>query len=135
MDEMRAFQFALAGTRSELGRLRHQVALAKLRLLHRRYLRKYNPDQPRVPAGSSEGGQWTNGDGGSDLNAAQSTGESFSAARRRGRSEAYCWAQLTIDNLLCNSVTPASRRAICRGQAMERYAACLRGRPLPPLNY
>ena len=26
-------------------------------------LRKYRPDQPRVPAGQSDGGQWTNGDG------------------------------------------------------------------------
>lgn len=26
---------------------------------------KYSPDQPRVPAGSSEGGQWTDGGGGS----------------------------------------------------------------------
>ena len=25
---------------------------------------KYSPDQPRVPAGSSEGGQWTDGGGG-----------------------------------------------------------------------
>lgn len=27
--------------------------------------RKYRPDQPRVPAGSAEGGQWTDGSGGS----------------------------------------------------------------------
>ncbi|MER2519741.1 MAG: phage portal protein [Bdellovibrionales bacterium] len=27
--------------------------------------RKYNPDQPRVPAGDSDGGQWTSGGGGS----------------------------------------------------------------------
>jgi hypothetical protein len=26
--------------------------------------RKYNPDQPRVPAGNSDGGQWTDGSGG-----------------------------------------------------------------------
>jgi hypothetical protein len=26
---------------------------------------KYSPDQPRVPAGSAEGGQWTSGEGGS----------------------------------------------------------------------
>lgn len=25
---------------------------------------KYSPDQPRVPAGNRDGGQWTNGDGG-----------------------------------------------------------------------
>jgi hypothetical protein len=32
--------------------------------LYERFERKYSPDQPRVPAGSSEGGQWTNGTGG-----------------------------------------------------------------------
>lgn len=31
-------------------------------------LSKYSPDQPRVPAGSSTGGQWTSGGGGSALN-------------------------------------------------------------------
>src|SRR5207249_806609 len=31
------------------------------RLLH---ARKYSPDQPRVPAGNSDGGQWTSGSGG-----------------------------------------------------------------------
>jgi len=36
---------------------------------------KYNPNQPRVPAGSSDGGQWTNGASGSAQNdAAQSSG-------------------------------------------------------------
>jgi hypothetical protein len=29
---------------------------------------KYRPDQPRVPAGNPDGGQWTNGDGGSSGN-------------------------------------------------------------------
>lgn len=28
------------------------------------YDRKYSPDQARVPAGNSDGGQWTSGDGG-----------------------------------------------------------------------
>jgi len=30
------------------------------------YERKYSPEQPRVPAGSREGGQWTDGEGGGD---------------------------------------------------------------------
>ena len=32
------------------------------------YKRKYRPDQPRVPAGSREGGQWTDEGGGGGLN-------------------------------------------------------------------
>jgi hypothetical protein len=42
--------------------------LAELRLdiLRQRFARKYgfNPSQPRVPAGNSDGGQWTDGGGG-----------------------------------------------------------------------
>ena len=34
-----------------------------------RLLRKYSPDQPRVPAGSREGGQWTSGGGDPPSNA------------------------------------------------------------------
>jgi hypothetical protein len=30
------------------------------------HLRKYNPDQPRVPAGNPDGGQWTSGGGNGD---------------------------------------------------------------------
>jgi hypothetical protein len=34
------------------------VQLLRLRLA----LRRYDPNQPRVPAGNADGGQWTNGD-------------------------------------------------------------------------
>jgi hypothetical protein len=61
--------------------------------------------------------------------------ESFAAARRRGRSAAYCLAQYAIDSLLCNSVEPASRAASCWRQAAERLGNCISGRPIPPLNY
>ncbi|AZO80263.1 MULTISPECIES: hypothetical protein [unclassified Bosea (in: a-proteobacteria)] len=39
---------------------------AQTRLLRHELARKYNPDQPRVPAGSEGGGQWTSGGGGGD---------------------------------------------------------------------
>jgi hypothetical protein len=95
--------------------------------------RGYDPNQPRVPAGNPDGGQWTSGTSGQKESIKPAL--TFAAARRRGMSEAFCAAQLAIDNLLCSSVRPASRRAVCRSQAMERFAACLRGRPLPPLSY
>ncbi|MBA1156741.1 RNase A-like domain-containing protein [Microvirga mediterraneensis] len=41
--------------------------LTTLRLL--RALKRFNPQQPRVPAGSPNGGQWTSGDGGSGVGA------------------------------------------------------------------
>jgi len=99
----------------------------------RSHARKYDPDQPRVPAGNADGGQWTSGAGGEG--STEDPLETFGAASRRGRSAAYCMAQYAIDNLLCNSVEPASRRAVCRGQAAERLGACLAGRPIPPLSY
>jgi hypothetical protein len=46
---------------SDLARLRVQLAFIKLDLVLRR---KYRPDQPRVPAGNPDGGQFTDGSGG-----------------------------------------------------------------------
>jgi len=40
--------------RSKLAELRYDIALIQLRLA----LRAYNPQQPRWPAGQSDGGQW-----------------------------------------------------------------------------
>jgi hypothetical protein len=40
------------------------------------YERKYSPNQPRVPAGSREGGQWTSDGGGNDGNSGNSSIES-----------------------------------------------------------
>ncbi len=52
--------------------------------------RKYSPDQPRVPAGSSDGGQWTDGGGGSfaDIDRGDDIGASGAAQiaqNNRGR--------------------------------------------------
>ena len=44
--------------------LRREFASLKLEYELRRFEQKYSPNQPRVPAGSSDGGQWTS-DGGS----------------------------------------------------------------------
>lgn len=57
------------GGHGELIRLRRSLIRLQdeTRLLRRDLLRrKYNPSQPRVPAGSSGGGQWTSGSGGGD---------------------------------------------------------------------
>jgi hypothetical protein len=95
-----------------------------------RLRRKYSPDQPRVPAGSSDGGQWTSEDGGGET-----TSSADSTIQIAGQSVLFCNNQLLIDNWKCDSVQPNWYRAACRNQAMERYAACLVGRPLPPLPF
>lgn len=60
-EELAAIELTLLGLR--LDWLTLSRALIAKRLPPR--LAKYRPDQPRVPAGSPEGGQWTDGSGGS----------------------------------------------------------------------
>jgi hypothetical protein len=58
----------LATIRTELLRLKWHVAAIRFEIAMRRHalaLKAFNPDQPRVPAGSSQGGQWTSGSTGS----------------------------------------------------------------------
>ena len=57
--------------------------------------RKYDPAQPRVPAGNSDGGQWTSGEAETTQ---QDSLVSFAAASRRGRSPVYCMAQYAADS-------------------------------------
>jgi hypothetical protein len=46
--------------RETLSWLRRELAEVKFALAMRRIAHKYDPNQPRVPAGDSAGGQWTN---------------------------------------------------------------------------
>jgi len=46
--------------------LRAMLSDLKLDLVLQRLRRKYSPDQPRVPAGNPDGGQWTSGGGGAN---------------------------------------------------------------------
>jgi hypothetical protein len=54
---------ALAASRDALRRLQSTLATLKAELKFRRAFKAgFNPDQPRVPAGNPDGGQWTNAD-------------------------------------------------------------------------
>ena len=55
---MPSHAMALHRARWLVAALRVQAAVLRSRLL----LRGYDPNQPRVPAGSQEGGRWTDGD-------------------------------------------------------------------------
>jgi hypothetical protein len=83
---------------------------------------KFNPGQPRVPAGQPDGGQWTSV--GSDQVIAV-------AARRRASIDAECEAQYDRDLIQCRFVGVPE----CYAQAMRRKVACQQGYPIPPLNY
>ena len=98
-----------------------------------RHQRKFDSDQPRVPAGEPDGGQWTGGDGrfSEEPGANDGLSTDFSAARRRV-NEAECEAQYKRDQLICNLV----KTLLCWQQANQRYASCLGGSSqLPPLNF
>jgi hypothetical protein len=86
-------------------------------------LKKYSPDQSRVPAGNRDGGQWTSG-------VAQQTMR-VAARRISPAREAECEAQYAADIFQCKMVGLMA----CYAQAALRYANCLQGLPLPPLNY
>jgi hypothetical protein len=47
---------------ARLAAARAQLAIQRLRLAHA--LKRFNPNQPRVPAGHANGGQWTSGGSG-----------------------------------------------------------------------
>ncbi len=55
----RAFADAIALERSVLTEFRRELIEVKAALARRRAEKKYNEDQPRVPRGNSDGGQWT----------------------------------------------------------------------------
>jgi hypothetical protein len=94
----------------------------------RDYLHKFDPDQPRVFAGQPGGGQWTGG--GASANVRESP---ISAAARRVSPavEAQCELQYQRDSIICRLAKSRS----CWGQAALRYANCLNGLPIPPLNF
>ena len=95
-----------------------QLALAMQSMV--RFLRKYSPDKPRVPAGVPEGGQWTDG---------SNSGTLTGAIEKLSPDE--CEVLYAKDTFHCTMVGLAS----CHRQAAARYAACLAGHAIPPLSY
>src|SRR5262245_46692129 len=102
------------------------------------YARKYHPNQPRIPAGNPDGGQWTSQDSnasGADASSGAQPAPYRLAEAGGKQSSAYCWNQMLIDFIYCSTLRPRRRGGACRSQAMERYAACLAGKPIPPLPF
>jgi len=91
-------------------------------------VQKYDPDQPRVPDGNPDGGQWIN-EGSSQGSADNQT--NIVVAARRKQLEAECDAQYNRDMALCRMV----RTPLCYERAMARYVACMGEEPLPPLRF
>lgn len=93
-------------------------------------IRSYNPNQPRVPEGSPEGGQWISGEGGDNISPEDVDSDRQLRLAAMSRI-ARCEAQWKSDIFHCNMVGLPT----CYAQAMVRFIACERGHSIPPLNY
>ena len=91
------------------------------------HLRKFYPNQPRVPAGNPNGGQWS----GERRNVRTQQVTRLATRRISPAREAECEEQYAGDKFQCQMVGLSE----CYAQAMLRYANCLQGLPIPPLNY
>jgi len=88
----------------------------------RQMLLKYRPDQPRVPRGRPDGGQWT--DGGN-------IGHTRVAGRYDPLRAGICDAQLELDEELCRM----SKSRLCWSLATDRYVACMKNNFVPTLRH
>ena len=95
--------------------LRSEIAAVRIRMA----LKKFNPDQPRWPAGQSDGGQWRPEDG------MQLGQVGYDPSR-----EAMCEEQRQLDHELCRM----ARTSKCWESADFRYNNCVRNAYIPPLE-
>ena len=138
---------------------RHVTPGSDLSSVFALYEQKYSPEQPRVPAGSREGGQWTNdganagrtfskpprgnteptaGSGRSDPRVlSDATQDNYYkpgtrvAARLPPGRAAECQFQYRQDTFICNLIGTRS----CWAQAAFRLSQCLIGGYVPPLYH
>jgi hypothetical protein len=90
-------------------------------------VQKFDPNQPRVPAGNADSGQWTSeGDRGLGHGAINLAARRISPALL-----AECEQQYERDLEECRMVGLST----CYQQALLRRANCERGLQIPPLNY
>lgn len=87
---------------------------------------KFRADQPRIPAGEPNGGQWTSEEITGAVKPQQLAARRISKARER-----ECDQQYERDLIQCKIV----RLPACYNQAIQRHAACMEGHPIPPFNY
>jgi hypothetical protein len=91
---------------------------------------KFDPAQPRKPAGQPDGGQWAEVDG-PVLAQARRPPNRPAAPRRDRRREQECEEQFNADLVVCRNAASAA----CYEQALLRRNRCERGLPIPPLNF
>ncbi|RYG55900.1 MAG: hypothetical protein EON56_04995 [Alphaproteobacteria bacterium] len=113
----------------ETYRLKALDQLAAMRMLVKamlllRFLRKYDPNQPRAPAGQPDGGRWVNWARPSKV-----------AGPYNEANRAKCETLYEQDTFQCSFVASARSRQACFEQAMVRHTDCMKGLPIPGLIY
>jgi hypothetical protein len=103
----------LLEAKSKLAVLRMMSAAMEIN----RLLKKYDPNQPRKPAGTSEGGQW-----------ASIAGTRFAGKWDEGR-RGDCTLQYERDMFQCRMMLS---NPYCEDQARSRMTACMKGNDIPP---
>lgn len=99
---------------------RHRLAAARLTMAMLRlgqHMLKFDPDQPRHPAGNPTGGQW------------MSTGRLRLAGKWNESLRIECEAQYELDMNQCRMTL---WNPFCADQARSRMTACMKGNPIPP---
>ena len=118
----------LEESRQSLLQKRYQMSAIRFELKLRKFIRSikagFDPDQPR-----DDDGRWA-AEGSSGQEGTQDSSLKL-AGRISPAREAECEELRMHDEIQCRFV---GLRA-CWAQAAPRYANCLRGSPIPPLNY
>jgi hypothetical protein len=90
-----------------------QLRELRAEMLQEPQARKYNPDQPRVPAGSPHGGEWTSEGGNGPSSSVPEGGDMATAADRRpARGTQYAQEETQTRTDASNSGGPISSLAI-----------------------
>lgn len=116
--------------RIRLLRIRTGLSSAKLDLAFQKFILalKFDQNQPRVPAGQANGGQWSSETSNeSDLDLVPR----LKPLRADYITDEYCREIYRRDLFQCKIVKISG----CYAQAMVRLVACENGHPIPPLNY
>jgi hypothetical protein len=93
--------------------------------------RKFDPNQPRVPKGEANGGQWTREGAASPAASAAATLSDVRQAWISRQVALDCDKMHRQDMFICRAV----RLRACYEQAYLRLSNCQAGRPIPPLNF
>lgn len=88
------------------------------------FLRKYRADQPRVPAGNPDGGQWTDGLSSSSIPPRPKR----EAGKWNEGNRMKCEVQLEKDLFQCRMML---WNPFCEDQAQARYTACMKDNDIP----